>query len=177
MFSTSIDVITHVGDRAQLLRRLLPPAWLGPLLYTTKGERLAILWQLWLTCGPSMSQLIKLTEKVRSVTTDMGTEYGIVSLEDMIPLFCKTIGAPLPPMARSLTWPAALPSPGWNHLFDIVLRWSLCQLPWFPQWIKELKALNNMLIERRGAISTEARQLAYVGFADVLTQRGSRQLC
>jgi hypothetical protein len=144
--ASSLDMVDHVSQAYS--RRLLPIVSLDKGFFDSLGKTLALLWQLWLCCGPSFEAMRRCCSQVRSVTSDLGTERFIVNMGDILPFFYQVIGFPMPrsdlqasPATQHL-FPMALQVPGWRHAVDVLLQRALSALPWFPRWVAQFKALS-----------------------------------
>jgi hypothetical protein len=70
MFAASMDI----QDGQTILRRLLPVLSLDRVQLDALGKVMALLWQVFLVCGPSYKVLKTFLRRVRAVATDKGTE-------------------------------------------------------------------------------------------------------
>ena len=61
--------------------------WFG--FTRTIDKLIALLWSLMLICGPDLKVLRFALDKIRSITTDMGTELGLLDMPDLAPSFLK----------------------------------------------------------------------------------------
>ena len=139
MFATSMDAYYNT----EMTRRLLPCVCLDRDQMSVVGKTLALLWQLWLVGGPALATFLFLLSRIRSITTDMGTESKVIDMRgNKVATFLHGLGFKCRRTAFP-TWmlPRAMPIHGWKHLWDNILCRGLSSLPWFPSWLKRLKAL------------------------------------
>lgn len=47
--------------------------------------------------------------------------------------------------ADAFMWPRAIAVPGWRHQIDVLLRFGLFSLSWFPGGLKGLKAVDGFM--------------------------------
>ena len=144
LFASSIEVY-DCGEE-YLSRRLLPVVALDKGLFDGIGKTLALLWQLWLCCGPGWVAMKRACRRVRAIVSDMGTERKVVNQPDLMAEFFWLIQYPvterellLEPVGDFL-FPGAAQVPGWRHSVDLLLQRSLSSLVWFPAWLDKLKA-------------------------------------
>ena len=79
---------------------------------------------------------------VKVILTDMGTERLIHSQPDVFSYFyglmlCTKVACPV----QLRMFPNALSMPGWQHGWGLMLRRSLCLLPFFPSFLNGLRAM------------------------------------
>lgn len=142
MFAASMDI----QDGQAILRRLLPVLSLDRVQLDALGKVMALLWQVFLVCGPSYKVLKTFLRRVRAVVTDMGTERKMANFADCLPRFYSALDMGFsPPPSDGDLLPRALQIPGWKHLWDVVIRRALSSLSYFPSWIDKLKALISFL--------------------------------
>lgn len=100
-----------------------------------KGKTYAFLWQVVLLTGANYFAMRAYLGRIRSLTTDFGTEHLMRDAPDWLAEFLTTIGAPLPPgvAQQKVLLPRALLSPGWHHICDGVLRFGLSTFDGFPK--------------------------------------------
>ena len=133
-------------------RRLLPVVQLDRGLYDATGKTLALLWQLWLCCGPSWGDMVRACSRIRAIVSDLGVERLIWTMpgdvfEEFFTLICFPVSA-----SEKLRHPIgpylfgrAVHMPGWKHAVDVLLCRCLASLPWFPSWLTRFKAVVGLL--------------------------------
>lgn len=143
LFASTADWL-HGG---RLTRRMLPLVALDKAFMDATGKCIAMLWQLYLEIGPGVERFRAFCNRVRSVTTDQGVERMIADypciLKDFFFLVeprCK-----VPESESEWLFPRAVPMPGWNHLWDLVIRRGLTSMKAFPPWLDGLKAIVSFL--------------------------------
>ena len=145
LFAASIDVSR--ADSAHISRHLLPLLNLGSCFRTVRGKAWAFLKMLALIIGPEYDTLRTVLRNIRSITSDLGHEFAVRDLPDLLIPFLQDLGARVPAKKTKERWllPLCIAAPGWHHLFDGLLRFGLGMLPWFPGFLEKLKALNKWL--------------------------------
>jgi hypothetical protein len=58
-------------------------------------------------------------------------------------------------------FPNCIPSAGWRHIFDGIVKWGLCSLPFFVPWLAQLKTWNKFF---RNYMTELTEQLENSGF-------------
>ena len=150
LFAVSFDMIQHKNGDKQMVRRLCPVLQLGRDVMSAAGKLLALLWMLFLLVGPNPSRYMKVLERIRSITSDLGTERKMAHMNDMAPEFWKFLGCrPADVLRREWMFPRALQAPGWSHIWDNLIRLGLSSLHWFPGFLAALKALLSILRDNR----------------------------
>ena len=86
-------------------------------------------------------------ERIRSFTTDLGTEFLVRDVGDFLIPFMRCIGARVPVAARQhrFLFPFALAAAGWHHIMDALLRFGLLTQNWFGGFLDLVKALTKWL--------------------------------
>lgn len=130
----------------ELEQRLLPFSYLGYGHMAAKDKLFALLWAVFLECGPGLSAMRWRLRRVRGLCTDFGAESVIVDSPDVLPEFAAAIGlVPHSSQAQSLEaqpflFMRAFWTPGWQHSCDVAFRDTLYKLDFFPACLKRLKA-------------------------------------
>lgn len=150
LYASSFDML--IG--ATIAHRLFPMLSLDKDLLDAAGKCLALVWQIFLLAGPSYFFVRLFCSRVRSITTDQGTERKLADFAQVLPGFYQMIDAAYrvrdeSPMEH--LFPRALAMPGWMHLWDLMLRRGLSSLPFFPTWVVGLKAIVSFL---RSSVNT-----------------------
>ena len=131
-------------------RRLLPVISIMREQLSAVGKTVCLLYQISLMFGLSQAALLKLCSRVRSITTDMGTERLTVQSNGIIGAYLEHMGARLDNFAEpQQLFPRALQIPGWKHMWDNVLRRSLSSVLWFPTFLRLFKAWISFFYGRR----------------------------
>ena len=120
----------------------MPLVALGRDFLDAAGKTLALLWAIFLLVGPAWSAVRRFCNMVKVILTDMGTERLIHSQPDVLSDFyelmlCTKVACPV----QLRMFPNALSMPGWQHGWDLMLRRSLCSLPFFPSFLNGLRAM------------------------------------
>eukprot|EP00969_Alexandrium_andersonii_P241582 10667850-Alexandrium_andersonii.AAC.1 len=117
---------------------------------TLVDKTMALLWQIWLIAGPAQATLEKWRASVRVIVTDWGTEAGIADAPNLIPQFMEWLshssktaaeGRKLAFTAAERLFPRSIFVPGWNHIWDNLLKAACEVVPWFAEWLASLKDL------------------------------------
>jgi hypothetical protein len=142
--ATSMD--TLVLGSGIVHRRLMPVVALDRGLLDGRGKALAVLWQIFLMCGPTWIAVKRACRRVRAIITDLGAERKICEQPDLTRHFFQLLGfTPRPcelaeePEGAWL-FPLAVQVPGWRHAVDLLLQRGLSSMRFFPQWLAKLKA-------------------------------------
>ena len=142
----------EVLDCGELTRKKLPGLSLCKGRTSAVHKCLGLLWQCMLVIGPERLQ--EYCRSVRAIVTDMGTERLIARMPIAVlqGLFrcvgCRTfVATDLP-----FVFPSALLVPGWKHLWDLLTRKGLWQMPWMPLFIKRIKAITKFLRDDLAAL-------------------------
>ena len=86
-----------------ILRRYLPPMSLAYGFYAAIDKTVALLWSLWLVAGPGEEDIRWVCYRIKSFTTDQGTEILTALTPDILHcFFCWLQGRALDSMARSV---------------------------------------------------------------------------
>lgn len=147
LWATTCDL--HDGEGDILQRRLWPVLALDLQLRDATGKMLALLWQAYLMAGPSLEGMQSFLRKVRSVTSDLGTERKLSDMPFALDLFGELIRHPdagkIIRNQGDYLFPRAIQMPGWQHLWDNLLQKGLSGMTFFPAWVDRLKALTGFL--------------------------------
>lgn len=159
------------GGTRILERRMLPFLHVGVCMLSAFGKCMALLWQLFLVVGPDYMLMRSFLSRVRSITTDFGTERLLSNLGDVFHSFCRSVGIsiPLGALVGTRIFPRALHAPGWRHSCDGIIKRSLsCGCKWFPWFLDRLKNVISFLRESMSDISEELCLNGKSQLADVL---------
>ena len=125
--------------------RMLPIATLGQGKTSLSDKVEAHVHQTWCDYGPSVASVRVACHSVRQVLTDMGVEFGLADVPDVlascIPTKCKVVSASGGCESASHLFPYALQVPGLLHILDWVVRETVQSLPWWPVWQSKAKRI------------------------------------
>jgi hypothetical protein len=151
LFASTMDVIFPGGHH---MRKIFP--YIAPVLgMDTLSKTTALLWQVFLLCGPCFHSIRRFCASVRSICSDMGTERNIYRHIDFLKDWFWYVGCKLNRnhiVDNARLFPRALGQPGWKHLWDLLLRRALCSLSFFPAWLLRFKVAPFVLVHRFGLI-------------------------
>ena len=116
LFTATFDLLFNVAEPF-IQRRLFPQVHIGRSLYTLRGKAIATLWVIFLVIGPSYFDLRNFCDHVTGITTDMGTEFGLYLMHDILIPFCHLLKIHVPRGCgpQEFLFPRALPTIGWMH--------------------------------------------------------------
>ena len=108
---------------------------------------IAFLWSLTLMVGTDYKLCKFLLSKIRSVTSDMGTEYRFPECPDILQAFLRRkIGIPfallygtIDPESRLL--PLALRISGWSHMMGNAMKFAAFSIPKWPEILSNVRPL------------------------------------
>jgi hypothetical protein len=106
---------------------IMPGVALVSGMYGVFSKAFALLWSLFLWVGPWERGLNYMLSKIRSLTTDMGTEHRLTEVPNLVPGFLKWLrGAAFDGVKAAIDYtsrlfPNALIISGWSHLFGNVM--------------------------------------------------------
>ena len=80
-------VMELVRTSSEVCRTLLPGSTLVYGQYNAVAKTVALVWSLWLVCGPLFCDMNFLFSKVRCVCTDFGTEQKTIEMPDILKAF------------------------------------------------------------------------------------------
>ena len=104
----------------------MPCLSLQPGLMDVFGKSLAMLFQIFLLAGPDPAHIRAFCSRVRSFTTDMGVERGIVEqpefLFDLLELIDPKFHVGILADQGDHQFPSAIAVPGWKHAWDLLLE-------------------------------------------------------
>ena len=127
---------------------------------------------IWLAVGPTFAAMLRFTGSVLSLTTDSGVERLIPAMRDVLPEFMVAIGCVLPRgwRRRKRTFPLAVRSPGWKHVWDGLMRRGCHLLYWWPSFLKQLKGIVYVLRDHDllKTLMRSLRRTGRQGLADLL---------
>ena len=130
----------QVGTRTW--RHLFPLITIDKSMLGAEGKLIALMWLLWLDCGPSFEALRWFCDCIKGICTDMGAERLLLDAIDALPdLFVYLSDAYINAnfVRLDFIFPNALHCPGWKHRWDNLLRRGLPMLSFFPSWLDLFK--------------------------------------
>jgi hypothetical protein len=107
----------------------------------------AFMWSLYLMVGTSIPVLEWVCSKIRSVTTDMGTEIGLVDCPNIVSAFLLWLtGISLDVVAGAVDksvkmFKKALKIPGWSHLLSNAMVYACKCLSDWPAVLEKVRCL------------------------------------
>ena len=169
LYAVTIDVVIDTGSDRKIMRRMRPISELGLNALSARGKALATSWMLHLLVGPYPSRFLDVLTRVRSSTSDLGTERKLAHMVDCARDFWAYLGLSKDHLSRR-TWlfPRAVQTPGWAHVFDNLIRLGLSSLVWFPGFPESLKGMLKLLRDHGGDICCELRSLNREAVAQLL---------
>jgi hypothetical protein len=87
LYAVSFDLVIRRGQHREVFRRMFPILQLGLRALSALGKTLATLWMLFLLVGPFPARFVEVLGRVRSITTDLGTERKLAHMADVAPEF------------------------------------------------------------------------------------------
>jgi hypothetical protein len=109
-------------------RIILPGSTLAYGLADAVSKGLALLWSLWLVCGPSIENVQYVLNLVVSIATDTGAEIHLLSIPDIVRAFYCWISGKSLDEARAFVkhdqrlFPFALRISGWGHAWGNIMK-------------------------------------------------------
>ena len=166
LLASTLDFRIVTADGVYRVRILLPAVSICMGMFGLEGKAVTLCWQLWLTCGPTYTQMRQALSRVRALTLDFGTEAGLPDVRDILLDFCRFIGVPV--LANVVTQrfllPRGLMEPGMRHSIDRLIKRSLMSLDFFPVFLDRLRAIVAFVRDRKKDL---AHQLTSNGYPDV----------
>ena len=108
---------------------------------------ICFLWTVFLIAGPYMETMRFFLNRVRSVTTDFGTELTLTSMPDYLPAFMRRLhGASMDSLAGSVKictklLPMAIEIAGTSHVVAGALKQCFTRLAFWPAYLQKLWAM------------------------------------
>ena len=105
-----------------IVRRIMARSALSYLSFSAVNEAMALVYVVWLAVGPHEESVRCDFDKVRSCTTDMGTEFLVSNIKDVLPAFRRHLrGQDLPEAALHIDhsrvlMPYCIKIPGFSRL-------------------------------------------------------------
>ena len=84
--------------------------------------------------------------------------------------FVCCIGVQVPALRRRLLFPMCIPSPGWQHGWDLILMRGLRGLGWFPAWLDGIRALVSFFRARllRDSLAKRVQEPGFQAISEML---------
>ena len=107
----------------------------------------AFLWSLHLVIGVSFPDLDWLIKKIKSVTTDMGIEFGVIDAPDILKAFLRRrMGVPMSLLAGTVDLSSrlfceALRISGWGHTFGNIMYFACKCFARWPEMLSHIRVL------------------------------------
>ena len=140
-----MEHVDKSGSAFAIELRRFPLTTLGVGKASVADKTQALLHQIFLECGPSISNMRKMLDSVRQCLSDMGTEFQIANSRDCLPQIYKDSEAAsgTSPDGRDsdFLFPNALQVPGTLHIIDLCIRVSLESGSWWSDFEANLKAI------------------------------------
>ena len=111
------------------------------------NKAMCFVWGVWLLFGPTRENMLYFRSKMRSFTTDFGTEAGCPMLPNVLDAFLAWIGGTLLDSCRLLVrhgeqlFMRALRVMGWNHSLGNCMKSTAKVCSWWPKVLDHLRAL------------------------------------
>jgi hypothetical protein len=138
-------ILELVAYSGAIETRILPPVSLAYGAFGLIHKAVALLWSLFLILGPSQAKFDWFRDKVASVTTDMGTEFRLMSMPDISRTFFeylrhKNMGVAAPLTNRAFVlFPKSIRLPGWSHLWSNIMHMVSKQFGRYPEFVEHLR--------------------------------------
>ena len=141
LFACSMEILDMTG-KLPFDRKLLPLVSLPRDFLDAAGKVYALIWIVWLLCGPDIQQVTRFLNSVICVTTDMGTERLIARYPDVLnEFYTLLLNVPSSQAVRPSLLPMALQAPGWCHGWDTIMKRGLLSQCWFPSFLESLRSI------------------------------------
>jgi len=133
-------MICDVWKRDLSCRRVvLPGSSLSYGLADGISKGIALLWSIWVLCGPLHADVIYFCERVTSITTDGGIEVTTLTLPNILPAFFKwlqgeDLGSCLEDVRHDeRLFPNGLRIIGWSHTWGNIMKTVAHSTPRWPE--------------------------------------------
>ena len=143
-----LDIIFRDGS----LERLILPG--STLAYGHGGaisKGVALVWALWLVCGPEEDALRWLISKIRSFTTDFGVEMHLLEIPDLVSAVISWTGGTPLERVRGMIKPdvrlfsKAMRIAGWSHSLGGIMKKVSQNFPMWPRYLAIMRSLCKFL--------------------------------
>ena len=142
---THDQVFDMVYADGTLDKKTLPGSALPYGAYGLANICFSFIWSMYLLVGPVYHHLCFLLGKVRSVTTDMGTEIGFIDCPNFVDAFLRRLqGEPLASLQvdkESRLLPNAVRMSGWSHMFGNLMKFCTRCITCWPNCLPLVRAL------------------------------------
>ena len=108
----------------------------------------ALMWQLWLVCGPQLANLVQVLWDVRVICSDWGTESGIANTKNFLREWAQNVlhtQLPSGLFSEEFLFPLAVHAPDWNHVTSSCLQDALQGVLQWPSILEQLRDLCRFL--------------------------------
>ena len=128
-------------------RWVLPPCNLPYGFFGLLHKMIGLLWSLCLVLGPNPDKFKWFCSKVTSFTTDLGTEFGITNVPNLLPTFLRyNVGVPMAVASAFCTegsklFPKSIRLPGWGHTFGNLMKGAMKQFPSWPILVEHFRSI------------------------------------
>jgi len=125
----------------------LPGSTLVYGLMDSVSKTVALLWAIWLLCGPDVSDVLYFLNHVTCVTTDSGVELGTVETPNILYAFMQWVaGVPFQEIhsfvrPKELLLPVAIRISGWSHGFGNLSKGAAWTWRQWPQKLELVRML------------------------------------
>ena len=119
--------------------------------YGLMDKTMALVWALFLCAGPQETSMRFFLNKVKSITTDFGTELKLANSPDMLRPFLHWMrGTPIEQLRESVSptsrlMPRALRIGGWSHTMANIMKKGMYVCSEWPALLDSLRALCRFL--------------------------------
>ena len=133
-----------------LLEMVMPGVHLAFGQYGLSSKVYAFLWSFFLMCGPRFEVMEFFLGKIRSITTDMGIELGMLNARNVLLAFLRRLNGTPWDQLSSLVDPLsrlfrrAMRVPGWSHLFGNAMKFAVKEISQWPRILRMLRHLCNL---------------------------------
>lgn len=149
------EMVLRDGDYAAATWRHLPLSSLGHRHAGAADKTVGVIHAMFLVSGPRSEDMRRWASQVRWCLTDSGAEMLAADMPDFIDAFLDHRLGEAPPQLPAdpsavapcgFLFPVAMRGPGWNHLWDLVLK-HVCMkhIPWFSGWMQQARAMCTFL--------------------------------
>jgi hypothetical protein len=116
-------------------------------------KALAIIHSVWLVVGSSIKDIRNFFSLVTALTTDMGTEIGLIECPDVVEAYIRRLEGATMAVAlatvdpASRLFPRAVRIPGWNHIYGGIMKKCTEEHDW-PKYTHYLQCLCRLFRNR-----------------------------
>ena len=122
---------------------MLPGSVLGHGHTSALDKTMALLWAIWLACGPDVESFERVVMAIICITTDQGVESYMVDVANIVDAFLVSLKLRASRLFTSMiyTFPRAVGIPDWEHMWSGLLKHALLALPTWPITLAKLRAV------------------------------------